>query len=95
MKRNRAWRRFQEKRILKKEFHILKDVLHENKFGRRSYEEVLSPEAINELWVKAKLAANNRKLCSCSSCCNQRRNDWLSKKEQLTIQERRAFQDAI
>ena len=33
---------------------------------------------------------NNLKTCSCPMCCNERRNKWLSNREKLTRQERRA-----
>jgi len=95
MHRNKAWRIHQEKRIIKKEFHILKDIWHEDKFIRKGIERKYSPIIMDDLWMRAKHMANNRKPCSCYSCCNPRRDDWLSKKEKLTIQERRAFQDAI
>jgi len=34
---------------------------------------------------------NHAAVCSCSGCGNQRRNEWSSQKEKLTIQERRAY----
>lgn len=36
--------------------------------------------------------ADTPKPCSCFLCCNDRRNDWLSKEARLTMQERRALQ---
>lgn len=36
-----------------------------------------------------KSVVSTPKVCSCSSCCNIRRNPWLCDNEKLTLQERR------
>ena len=42
-----------------------------------------------ERYDRASRVVDNIKVCSCSMCCNSRRNDWQSKNERLTIQERK------
>lgn len=44
--------------------------------------------AEKEKWVRRMF--KNRKPCSCSRCCNFRRNAWNKKQGKLTMQERRA-----
>jgi len=44
-----------------------------------------------ELWFRVNLFADNLSKCSCSMCCNTRRNKFESPKYRLTFQERRFF----
>lgn len=37
--------------------------------------------------------ADNLAVCSCHMCCNPRRNDFLGRRDKLTIQEQRHLQD--
>lgn len=41
-----------------------------------------------ELWVVTHY--RNRATCSCSMCCNRRRDPYRKRRDRLTIQERRA-----
>ena len=36
--------------------------------------------------------ADHLAVCSCSMCCNGRRNEWVSNTEKLTMQERRRLE---
>lgn len=40
-------------------------------------------------------AWNTQKIVQCYCCCNERRNIFLTQRERLTIQERRAYDDSI
>lgn len=51
-----------------------------------------NPLTESETQFMAARLADNLAICSCYSCRNARRNHGFSVKDQLTIQERRAFQ---
>lgn len=55
-------------------------------------------ETPKDLHGRASRRFNNMKGCSCSMCCNERRNPWTKRRDRLTIQERRAedsFKDTL
>ena len=66
------------------------------RIGNRHYAEPVpaffknprsKPECI-ALWVQSHY--RNRHPCSCSMCCNKRRDPYAKRRERLTMQERRA-----
>lgn len=55
-----------------------------------SFYKYLWPNEEDKL-LHQKKTAENRKPCSCSGCCNRRRNEW-AKGERLSMQERRMLE---
>ncbi len=80
----RAERRFHRARIMKNRF----DYWGYGKHGWRSYCEHGVIE-MNE--TRSGQVINTPTPCSCSMCGNPRRNDWQPVPEQLTMQERKAW----
>ena len=77
MKRNRAFRRYQKNRYIKRAFYKLKHWYFRN-------------EMVDEKMLSfAKRMADNFTVCSCESCRNPRHSSWSNKECKLTIQERK------
>lgn len=74
MKRNKAYRIHHKKRMRKHAFNLIKAMY------------MISDEDAIE---KSKRLGDNIAKCSCQMCRNPRHCDWSSKKEKLTIQERK------
>jgi len=69
---------------------------HDNaRMYQRAIQKIKFWESDDEhvVW-RARRIYNNMKNCSCWMCRNERRCTWLSKREQLTIQERKAEDSA-
>jgi hypothetical protein len=79
MGRDRAWRRFQNKKVEKKAFLNFKD--HQN-----FIESLETASDRNDtLLERAKYQKNNMTMCSCTACGNPRK--WWS---EITMQEKKA-----
>lgn len=78
MKRDRAFRRHQKNRYIKRAFYKLKYWYYKNYI---SEEKMLN---------FARRMADNFTVCSCQSCRNPRHSGWYTKECKLTIQERKA-----
>ena len=71
--RNRAERRHHHRRMIKR-------------VSKFTWFNWMSPES-KEKHIKQ--MAENRQICSCSACGNQRHNNWSSEEEKMTMRERR------
>lgn len=60
------------------------------KFGWRGY---CQDEIVEMTGRQAGMVVNTPTPCSCLMCCNPRHNGWETKKECLTIQERKASEN--
>lgn len=78
MKRTIPFRRQQEKKMKKKAYRVFK-----------SESNATNSFTDEELWEMANKRHNDLKGCSCSTCCNKRRSNWLNTEEKKTLQERR------
>lgn len=72
----RALRRHHDKRV-------------RNRYIQRLHKQGYSIKEIHDT-INVDRVYNNPTVCSCSMCCNERRNPWNTKRERLTIQERKA-----
>jgi len=82
----RANRRHQRARIK----HNRQGYWGYGKYGHRSY----CIHGIIEMPAKtAGIVASTPTPCSCLMCCNPRHNGWETKKECLTMQEKKALED--
>lgn len=72
---------------------------HSERYFNKCYNTILQSEHCtgyqSNLVKRARKTQNNRKNCSCPMCCNERHNRWLSRANQLTLQERRNLDKAI
>lgn len=57
----------------------------------KTYQNWGWPDDPDHLLWKARRSYNNMAVCSCVMCCNERRNPWLKKYDQLTMQEKKAY----
>ena len=83
MNRDRAYRRHQKNRYIKKAFDKLK----------HWYWCIRYPD--NEIMESAKRMADNFTTCSCEMCKNPRHSVLTHSDEKLTIQERKSKEDAF
>ena len=79
MERTKEFRRAQERKEKDHVKHIVRDVWHEEELAE-------NPKFIGKM-------AHTPQLCSCEMCGNPRHNEFGSKKDKLSIQERRANED--
>lgn len=58
------------------------------------YEDPEGMSDADAAWIlwRARRTHSNMQACSCSACCNERRNPWLTKRERLTIQEKKELE---
>lgn len=61
----------------------------EHRVKQRKHKEKVDPILYDEDLKEVGILANHGKLCSCDNCGNPRHNNFVSKKERRTIQERR------
>ncbi|KKL92262.1 hypothetical protein LCGC14_1886440 [marine sediment metagenome] len=59
-------------------------------FSPRSFQRY--QHFVHEAEMYGRKYYNNLKACSCSICCNPRRNGWNKEKQRLTIQELKALE---
>ena len=84
-KSSRALRRYHRARMFHRAFKKHSEWWYEDPEG-------MSDADSSYLIWRTRRTYNNMHTCSCTMCCNERRNPWLKKFDQLTIQEKKEFE---